>query len=111
MCYNTCTTLDENSDAGDDDGVEEADDDALQTSNKYEFICVILSDSLIYNFIIKCILKHVLFLFLTGLYDLLGCYWKILRKWLIILSLTTAYWCYESSHISKTIHFKVLNLL
>ena len=27
MCYNTCTRLDENSDCGDDDSVEEADDD------------------------------------------------------------------------------------
>ena len=38
----------------------------LQT-NKDEFIYVILSDSLIYKFITKCILKRVLFLFLTGL--------------------------------------------
>ena len=85
MCYNTCTTLDENSDAGDDDGVEEADDDALQTSNKYEFICVILSDSSIYNFIIKCILKHALFLFLTGLYDLLGVTNPLISQKLFIL--------------------------
>ena len=39
---------------------------ALQ-SNKDEFIYVILSDSLIYKFITKSILKRVLFLFLTGL--------------------------------------------
>ena len=39
---------------------------ALQT-NKDEFIYVILSDSLIYKFIATCILKPVLFLYLTGL--------------------------------------------
>ena len=52
---------------------------ALQKSNKDGFIYVILSDSLIYKFITKCILKRVLFLILTGLNGLLGCYWKILN--------------------------------
>ena len=74
---------------------------ALQTNNKDEFVYVILPGSLIFKLIIKFILKHVLVLFLTGLYDLLGCYWKILRNLVIILSLTTAYWRYESSHILK----------
>ena len=63
---------------------------ALQTNNKDKLFYLILSDSLIYKFF-------------TGLFDLLGCYWKInIRNWVIILSLKTAYWCYESSHISKT---------
>ena len=35
--------------------------------NKDEFIYVILLDSLIYKFISKYILKHVVFLFLTSL--------------------------------------------
>ena len=83
----------------------------LQKNNKDEFIYMILSDSLIYKFIIKCILKHFLLLLLTSLYDLLGRYWKIIRNWVMMLSLKTAYQCYESSHISKTIHFKVLVLL
>ena len=64
---------------------------ALQTNNKDKFIYVMLSDSLIYKFITKCILKHVLFLFLTGLHGLLGCYWEILRNWVIIVSLKTVY--------------------
>ena len=77
---------------------------------KTSFMYVILSDSLIYMLIKKCILKCVLFLFLTGLFDLLGFYWKILKNWLIMLSLKTTCWCYESSHVSKAIHFKVLVL-
>ena len=77
---------------------------------KINFMYVILSDSLIYMLIKKCILKYVLFLFLTGLSDLVGFYWKILKNWLIMLSLKTTYWCYESSHVSKAIHFKVLVL-
>ena len=84
---------------------------ALQRNNKDEFVYVILKDLLIYKLIIKCILKHDLFLFLTGLYDLLRCYKKILKNWAIILSLTTAYWCYESSHLPKNIHFQVSVLL
>ena len=46
---------------------------ALQMYNKNGFVYVILTDSVIYTFNIKCIFKHVLFLFLTDLYDLLGC--------------------------------------
>ena len=88
---------------GDGDGNEKADYDGSAD----EFIYVILSDSLIYNFIIKCILNYVLFLFLTGLYDLLECYWKFLRDWGIILSLTTAYWFNESSHIAQTVLFNI----
>ena len=87
MCYNTWTTLDENSVGGDDKRLMTM---ALQTNNKDKLFYLILSDSLIYKFF-------------TGLFDLLGCYWKInIRNWVIILSLKTAYWCYESSHISKT---------
>ena len=74
---------------------------ALQTKNKDELLYVILPDSLSYNFIIKCTLKHFLLLFLTSLHGLLGCYWKIARNWVMILSLKTAYWCYESFYISK----------
>ena len=59
------------SDGADDDGVEEADDNG---SAKTSFIYLILSDSLIYMFIKKCILKYVLFLFLAGLFDFLGSY-------------------------------------
>ena len=95
--------MDENSNCGDGDGVKKADYDGSAD----EFIYVILSDSLIYNFIIKCILNYVLFLFLTGLYDLLECYWKFLRDWGIILSLTTAYWFNESSHIAQTVLFNI----
>ena len=84
---------------------------ALQRNNKDEFVYVILIDLLIYKLIIKCILKRVLFLFLTGLYDLLRCYKKILKSQAIILSLTTAYWCYQSSHMPKNIHFQVSVLL
>ena len=64
---------------------------ALQTNNKDKLIYVILSDSLIHKFITKFDFKHILFLFLTGLYGLLGCYWKILRNWEIIVSLKTAH--------------------
>ena len=78
---------------GDDDGVEKTDDDGFAENNRNKFICVMLPDSLISKFIIKCILKHALFLFLTALYDLLVCYWKILRNWVIIISLKTPCWC------------------
>ena len=64
---------------------------ALQTNNKDKFIYMILLDSLIYKFITKCILKHALFLFLIALYGLLGCYWEILRNWVIIVSSKAAY--------------------
>ena len=73
---------------------------ALQTENKDELLYVILPDSLSYSFIIKCFLKHVLFLFLTSLYGLLGCYWKIARNWVMILSLKIAY-CSTNRFISQ----------
>ena len=53
---------------------------------KMSFFNMILPDSSIYKIIIKCILKHVLFLFLTGLYDLLRCYWKISKNQVIDFS-------------------------
>ena len=54
--HNTWTILDENNDCRDEDDAEEADDDGPADE-----------DLLIYKLIIKCILKHGLFLFLTGL--------------------------------------------
>ena len=37
-CYNTWTTLDENSDCGDDDGVEEADDDGSANEQRRVYL-------------------------------------------------------------------------
>ena len=84
---------------------------ALQTNNKDKLIYMMLLDSLIYKFVTECVLKHVLFLFLIALCGLLGCYWEILRNWIIIVSSKAAYYCYKLSHITETVHFKVLVLL
>ena len=78
---------------GDDDSVEKTDDDGFADEQQKQVCLCDAANLLISKFIIKCILKHVLFLFLTVLYDLLVCYWKILRNWVIIISLKTPYWC------------------
>lgn len=86
MSWYTWTTLDQNSDGKNEYDVKKADENvSADEQQRWVSLC----DTA--GFSDLSIWKQVLFLFLRGLYRLLGSYKKIVRNRVIILYLTTAY--------------------